>query len=322
MVNSEAIIKKYDKIFWQYPAITEEAFYNQNKSNTNYFGFPWATVHDQKINLNIIFNILIPFVEPQKKYYTCCQHIIFRKFINLWKALNIEVVYASHKMVKEDVINGIIIKPCPLFAVNIENKLFNSSFNNIDLLNNERKILYNFVGGYHQADYLTQIRPNIFKMKHPDNCIVKFTGNWHLHNVVFNEKQNHKLELNITSDFKSKTEYFNYFHILVPGTSEYPPPESLSKNAYAIDRSVPVLTSVLTLISIDAVILSFTVITSDAKLNIEGAVLILSVSKFNVIVEVVNVCPPVVSYTSIVLKDPVAPPPPPPPAGPCVPCVP
>ena len=213
MVNSEEIIKKYDKIFWQYPAITEEAFYNQNKSNTNYFGFPWATVHDQKINLNIIFNILIPFVEPQKKYYTCCQHIIFRKFINLWKALNIEVVYASHKMVKEDVINGIIIKPCPLFAVNIENKLFNSSFNNIDLLNNERKILYNFVGGYQQADYLTQIRPNIFKMKHPDNCVVKFTGNWHLHNVVFNEKQNHKLELNITSDFKSKTEYFNYLLI-------------------------------------------------------------------------------------------------------------
>ena len=73
--------------------------------------------------------------------------------------------------------------------------------------------MYNFVGGYQPADYLTQIRPNIFKMKHPENCIVKHTGVWHLHDVVFSEKQNHKLELNIDSNFKNKTEYFNYLLI-------------------------------------------------------------------------------------------------------------
>lgn len=213
MVNTEAILKKYNKFFWQYPAITEAAFYTQNYLDENYLGFPWATVHDQKINLNIIYQILRPYINANKKYYTCCQHIVFRKFIPLWKALNIELIYASHKTINEDSINNIIIKPCPLFAVNIENDLFNTSFKDIDLLNNKREILYNFVGGYQPADYLTQIRPNIFKMKHPENCIVKHTGVWHLNDVVFNEKQNHKLELNIDSNFKNKTEYFNYLLI-------------------------------------------------------------------------------------------------------------
>ena len=213
MVNTKQILQKYNKIFWQYPGTTELAFYQQNLSNDNYLGFPWATVHDQKINLNVIYDILKPYLKPNQKYYTCCQHIIFKKFIPLWKALNVVLVYASHKTINVDIINGIIIKPCPLFAVNIENNLFNYSFKNIDLINNDRKILYSFVGGYQPADYLTQIRPNIFKMNHPESCIVKHTGVWHLHDVVFSEKQNHKLQLNINSDFKNKTEYFNYLLI-------------------------------------------------------------------------------------------------------------
>ena len=213
MFDTQAILQKYNKIFWQYPATTELAFYQQNSSNDNYLGFPWATVHDQKINLNVIYDILKPYLKPNQKYYTCCQHIIFKKFIPLWKALNIVLVYASHKTINVDIINGIIIKPCPIFAVNIENNLFNYSFKNIDLINNDRKILYSFVGGYQPSDYLTQIRPNIFKMKHPESCIIKHTGVWHLHDVVFSEKQNHKLELNINSDFKNKTEYFNYLLI-------------------------------------------------------------------------------------------------------------
>ena len=213
MVNTKEILQKYNKLFWQYPAITEEAFYKQNYSKQNYLGFPWATVHDKQIDLNIIYNMILPYIDKNQKYYTCCQHIGFRKFILLWKALNIEVVYAPHKRLNENSINGITIKPCPLFAVNIENNLFNSSFKNIDLINNTRDILYNFVGGYQPADYLSQIRPNIFKMKHPDNCIIKFTGVWHLNDVVFSEKQNHNLELNINSNFKNKTGYYNYLLI-------------------------------------------------------------------------------------------------------------
>ena len=52
----EEIIKKY-KLFWQYPVITEKTFYEQNKDNNCYIGFPWATIIDKRYNLNIILKI-------------------------------------------------------------------------------------------------------------------------------------------------------------------------------------------------------------------------------------------------------------------------
>ena len=35
------------KLFWQYPVITEKTFYQQNKDNEKYIGFPWATIIDK-----------------------------------------------------------------------------------------------------------------------------------------------------------------------------------------------------------------------------------------------------------------------------------
>ena len=46
-------VPTYD-IFWQYPVITEKTFFNQNKNNEQFYGFPWATVHDKKYSFNII----------------------------------------------------------------------------------------------------------------------------------------------------------------------------------------------------------------------------------------------------------------------------
>ena len=207
MFNSEEILKKY-KLFWQYPAITEKTFYNQNKFNNNFLGFPWATIFDKRYSFQVIYNILRQYTISNVEYYTCCQHIIFRIFIPLWKALNIKTVYVSHKLKGEDIIDGITFKPCPLYAVNIETSEFNKEFQNVDLLNKERKILYNFIGGY-QEDYLTQIRPNIFKMNHPENTIIKNTGDWHFNKLVYNEKQNVNQELNLNDDHNNKTKYYN-----------------------------------------------------------------------------------------------------------------
>lgn len=207
MFNSEEILKKY-KLFWQYPAITEKTFYNQNKFNNNFLGFPWATIFDKRYSFQVIYNILTQYTISNVEYYTCCQHIMFRIFIPLWKALNIKTVYVSHKLKGEDIIDGIRFKPCPLYAVNIETSDFNKEFVNVDLLNKERKILYNFIGGY-QEDYLTQIRPNIFKMNHPENTIIKNTGDWHFNKLVYNEKQNVKQELNLNDDHNNKTKYYN-----------------------------------------------------------------------------------------------------------------
>ena len=58
---TQEIINNY-KLFWQYPVITEETFYKQNKNNENYIGLPWATIIDKRYNLNIILNILKPYL--------------------------------------------------------------------------------------------------------------------------------------------------------------------------------------------------------------------------------------------------------------------
>lgn len=207
MFSTNEILTKY-KLFWQYPVITEKRFYLQNKDNSDFLGFPWATIFDKKYNLQVIFNILKQYIDSSKTYYSCCQHIHFKYFLGLWSALNIKTVYISHKVKGEDIINGISLKPCPLYALNVEDPVISKDFENIDLLNVERPILYNFIGGY-QPNYLTQIRPNIFKMKHPENTVIKNTGMWHLDKLVYNSAQNVKQELNVNNEHINKTKYYN-----------------------------------------------------------------------------------------------------------------
>ena len=52
--------------------------------------------------------MLIPYLAHGKNYYTCCQHIAFRKFIPLWKALNINTAYVVHKRLDEHEIDGVV----------------------------------------------------------------------------------------------------------------------------------------------------------------------------------------------------------------------
>lgn len=195
-------------LFWQYPVITEEIFYNQNKDDPHYIGFPWATCLDKRIHTNNILKIILQFIDKRKTYYTCCQHISFRKLIPLFKVLNIKIVYSPHKNINENIINDISILPCPLYAVNFEDKTKNLEFKNIDFLNNKRDYIYSFIGGY-QPDYLTKIRNNIFNMKHPDNTYIINTGGWHFNTTVYSYKQNKNKELNIDNDHINKTKIYN-----------------------------------------------------------------------------------------------------------------
>lgn len=198
---------KLTNLFWQYPVITEKEFYNQNKKDNNYCGIPWATIIDKKVPINVLFRILIPYMQ-HKNYYTCCQHIYFRCLIKLFKVLGITTVYSPHKIIGEDIIDGVIIKSCPLYAVNIEDTNKNKTFKGVDFLNIKRKYLYSFAGGF-QIGYLTSIRLDIFNMKHPSNTYIKNTGGWHFNDVVYNMKQNSKAELNISNEHNDKTESYN-----------------------------------------------------------------------------------------------------------------
>ena len=157
----EELLKNAD-LFWQYPVITEKTFYEQNNTNPLYLGFPWATVIDKRISLSYIYK-LVKKIHNQNNYYTCCQHISFRKLIPLFKVLKITVVYTPHKKIGEDSIDNITIYPCPLYAVNIEDNTRNIVFQGKNYLTVERPYWFSFMGGYQPMDYMSDIRKQILE---------------------------------------------------------------------------------------------------------------------------------------------------------------
>ena len=208
MYPTEDILKNTG-LFWQYPVITEKTFYEQNKTNPLYLGIPWATIIDKRITQDSVARILLAFKKCDN-YYTCCQHISFRKLIPLFKVLGIKTIYSSHAIIGEESINGIQIIPCPLYAVNIEdtsrNKLFKAC---TDFTAIKRDILYSFVGGYQPQNYLTRVRQAIFDMNHPTNAYIQNTGMWHFDSDVYSRNQNNKGSLTNTPESCDKTQHYN-----------------------------------------------------------------------------------------------------------------
>ena len=199
------------KLFWQYPVITEKTFYNQNKNSNNYVDIPWATLID-KYDLDNYYNSLKinkNFNNNSNNLYTCCQHISFRRLIKIWKILGIKTAYCSHKIKGEDSIDGIQIKPCPLYAVNFEDETRNSVFKGKDFENSDRKYLFSFAGSY-KYFYLSNIRKRIFGLKNKyNNTLILDTGDWHFNCDVYNKSQNIEGTLNEDEKHKKKTDFFN-----------------------------------------------------------------------------------------------------------------
>lgn len=205
--DTENLLKQTG-LFWQYPVITEKEFYNQNKKNPNYCGIPWATVIDKRVDTNDLFKILIQYIK-HKHYYTCCQHISFRKLIPLMKLLGITTLYIPHKVNGENVINGIVLKPCPLYAVNVEDPHRNQLFKNVNYETIERPYLYSFVGGYQPNNYLTNTREKIFTMNKHETSVIINTGSWHFNNHVYSTKQNVQGTLNENDETIKRTNNYN-----------------------------------------------------------------------------------------------------------------
>ena len=206
-----SIIKKLN-LFWQYPVITEKTFNDQHIHNDLFIGFPWATIIDSKeINSPNIINALLKYIDKTNKYYTCCQHIRFRELIPLFKMLNIKTLYTPHKILREDVINGITIIPCPLYAVNIEDKLRNTQYlsNKNNLLLIPRKILCSFQGAY-TPKYLTQIRKQIIEAKWPENCSINNKNEWFFQKDVYSTNQNSNLTIVNSQEKTNDCEDYNF----------------------------------------------------------------------------------------------------------------
>lgn len=236
-MDTGKIIEKY-KLFWQYPVITEKEFYNQNKGDPNFLGFPWATIIDKRYNLDIIFNILksiIPVYTKNTKIYTCCQHIYFRRLANLWNKLGISVVYTPHKVIGEEYLPDdpaaygpgakIELKSCPLYAVNYENGTLCR-----DRL--EKNIKCNFIGAYQSENYISNIRLILFDLNKGNGhkapgwenlnetnggpILIINTGEWHFNKIVYSKTQNYNNEyptghagVGEETEHKKRTEFYN-----------------------------------------------------------------------------------------------------------------
>ena len=205
----EMTLSRY-KLFWQYPVITEKTFYKQNKNDPKFLGIPWATIIDKRYDVNIIYKILKPLIRDGESYYTCCQHIYFRKLTDLWKHLNITEVYASHKCIGEDSLGNVTIHPCPLYAVGFEN--------NPVTLTPKRDIDVSFVGAYQAENYLTNIRPKLFllakELPHNPRIVIQDTGDWHFNSVVYSQHQNSNGELNPIGKDKRNERATQYMDIM------------------------------------------------------------------------------------------------------------
>lgn len=195
-------------LFWQYPVKTEKEFYDQNMNNDSYFGFPWATIIDKRVDHNQLYSLLKSLAIENS--YTCCQHIHFRTIIPLLKKLGITKLFTPHKVLGEDEIDGIVLYPCPLYPVNVEDPNRNKEFQNIDFLKTNRPYLYSFMGGYQPSNYLSEIRKNIYELEDSRNDIfILNTGSWHFNNVVYSNLQNANGDLNINPEHNSKTSIYN-----------------------------------------------------------------------------------------------------------------
>jgi len=200
-------------LFWQYPVITEKAFYDQNKEDVNYLGLPWATIIDRRYPINTLLSSIIPYLDSSREYYTCCQHIYFRVLAPLWKRLNIKTVYTPHKTTGTNTLDGIKIVSCPLYAVNVEDPTRNKGLKleKLALLGYQRRYLLSFVGGWQQKDYLSDVRQRIFALGKAgkSDIFIRATGGWHFNDVVYNKLQNRDGDLNEDSQHKKKTAVYN-----------------------------------------------------------------------------------------------------------------
>lgn len=195
LTSMDEIMRKTG-IFWQYPVITEKVFYDQNRNDPDYIGLPWATLIDKKKSLDMEY---IKKHIHKNNSYTCCQHIRFRDIIPFLKIIGINKLYTPHKLKGEDRIENIEIKPCPLYAKVIEDDpdYFSS------LEGDKRKYIYSFQGGL-QPGYMSDIRQEIFKMKHPKGTFIKNTGSWHFNPIVYSDSQNEKGDYNGSPEHFSK----------------------------------------------------------------------------------------------------------------------
>ena len=197
-----------DKIFWQYPVITEKFIKNQlvekyslnnNVSKSEIFlCIPFATIIDKMQNnkrdhiewkwLEAIKSIIImrKTILKNIKINTYCQHIYYNYINDLLKSWQIDNYYIAHKRKNETYMDGINLFGMPLYPkTTMDNN--NLKYNYSELKKTHRKYLFNFIGA-HGNHYINNIRQCILSWKSCDNVFIRDTKSWHYENSVYGKQ--------------------------------------------------------------------------------------------------------------------------------------
>jgi hypothetical protein len=215
---------------WQYPAVTEWSSYisvaesNGIGNNAIYIGYPWATLidgirnHKKNIEYLIIeLNFLKELIASKRKnaiVVTVCQHILLKEFIEYFKIIGIDIIFWSHKVVNQEHIDSIIIKPFPLYPAQTKDhyeKLISIDIYEYEKILIEKKIKYkaNFIGAYNPKVYISDVRQHIFNDKSNSDFLIIERKEWHFEQIVYskqigNTTQKHQ---DLFEEEKRKKEY-------------------------------------------------------------------------------------------------------------------
>ncbi|MBN7787217.1 exostosin family protein [Ponticoccus gilvus] len=180
---------------WQFPAVTEQHAFHRLRDigavpeGVTYVAYPWATLIDKlqtkSRDAHLYLREFRAFCRklPQDTVkVTVCQHILMRRFLELFRQAGIETVFwthATHDDVKDDRAD-IRIRAFPLYPVQVLKAETEEA---------ERPHLFSFIGAKSNAYYLTQARSWILEQlaDHPRGLIIG-RDSWHYNKVVYDHQ--------------------------------------------------------------------------------------------------------------------------------------
>lgn len=202
----EGSIIAVDK-YWQTPAKTEKHAWEKlsklkiSFTKSAYIGFPWATFIDKLNNIRYIdesdqclnelteefnslrgnnFSMLARVSNCLK--VTVCQHILLKRFIWLFKSIGITDIFWTHKVVGENLIDGIRIHAFPLYPVNVLPKLRQKKYS-------EYEYDFTFIGARANQWYLSETRNHVFDYySKSSNALVVSREKWHFQKAVYDQQ--------------------------------------------------------------------------------------------------------------------------------------
>jgi hypothetical protein len=178
---------------WQYPSLTEKqalfnhSFYHDEPDPGNvYFGFPWATLLDLHIRLDVNLEFFLEHINEKtrifkgRRIHTVCQHIEWAKLTGLWDAVGLTDIHLSH--CKKDTQNTerLSFHPWPLIATNYENPTRSEGL----VVKEDKKYLASFIGN--NTNPKVEIRLRLHEMlKNKEGFVCELGNKWFYDSEVY-----------------------------------------------------------------------------------------------------------------------------------------